>query len=44
MLALKKRKVETGQTIIMTTSADHILREADRVLKIHDRRLLEQVE
>ena len=44
MLALKKRKGETGQTIIMTTSDDHILREADRVLKIHDRQLLELVE
>ncbi len=44
MLALKKRKGETGQTIIMTTSDDHILREADRVLKIHDHQLLELVE
>ena len=44
MLALKKRKGETGQTIIMTTSDDHILREADRVLKIHDRQLLELIE
>ena len=44
MLALKKRKAETGQTIIMTTSDDHILREADRVLKIQNRQLLEQVE
>jgi len=44
MLALSKRTAETGQTIIMTTSDDHILREADRVLKIQDRQLLEQVE
>ena len=44
MLALSKRTAETGQTIIMTTSDDHILREADRVLKIQNRQLLEQVE
>jgi len=44
MLTLKERKAKTGQTIIMTTSDDHILREADRVLKIHDRQLLEQIE
>ena len=42
MRVLMSRKQRTGQMIIMTTSDELILREADRVLKIQDRQLLEQ--
>jgi ABC-type lipoprotein export system ATPase subunit len=42
MQVLTARKKRTGQMFVMTTSDERILREADRVLKIHDRQLLEQ--
>ena len=42
MQVLTARKQRTGQMFVMTTSGEHILREADRVLKIQDRQLLEQ--
>jgi len=42
MQVLTARKKRTGQMFIMTTSNEHTLREADRVLKIQDRQLLEQ--
>jgi len=42
MKVLMARKQRTGQIFVMTTSDEHILREADRVLKIQDRQLLEQ--
>ncbi len=42
MQVLTARKERTGQMFVMTTSDEHILREADRVLKIQDRQLLEQ--
>jgi len=42
MKVLMARKQRTGQIFVMTTSDEHILREADRVLKIQDRQFLEQ--
>jgi len=42
MQILMVRKQRTGQMFVMTTSDELILREADRVLKIEDRQLLEQ--
>lgn len=42
MQVLMARKQRTGQMFVMTTSDERILREADRVLKIEDRQLLEQ--
>jgi len=42
MQILMARKDRTGQMFVMTTSDELILREADRVLKIKDRQLLEQ--
>jgi len=42
MQVLMARKHRTGQIFVMTTSDERILREADRVLKIQDRQLLEQ--
>jgi len=42
MQILMARKQRTGQMFVMTTSDELILREADRVLKIEDRQLLEQ--
>jgi len=42
MQVLTARKKRTGQMFVMTTSDERILREADRVLKIEDRQLLEQ--
>ena len=42
MQILMARKQRTGQMFVMTTSEELILRQADRVLKIEDRKLLEQ--
>ena len=42
MQILMARTQRTGQMFVMTTSEELILRQADRVLKIEDRKLLEQ--
>ncbi len=42
MQILMARKQRTGQMFVMTTSEELIVRQADRVLKIEDRKLLEQ--